>query len=76
MTGLKVGHFVEITTEDGSYKGIVKILTDELIIVSLAMPMTSPRSHSYHWRAGELKSELFKRITKIKNITEDSKEAK
>ena len=68
IKGLKIGGLVKITTKDGAYEGIIREITDTLLVVSLSRALTSAKSHSYHWKAGEFKSELFKRIEKIKNL--------
>jgi len=66
ISGLKEEESVEITTKNGSFEGIIKRLSDVLLVLALFEPMTSPKAHSYHWAAGDLKSVMFRNILKIK----------
>ena len=68
VTGLKEGQNVEVTTADGTIRGMVKALSDILVVLVLLEPLTSKRAHSYHWDAGNLKSVLFKRMKSIRRV--------
>ena len=68
VSGLKPGQTIEVETEHGSVRGVVKKLTNMLVVIVLLEPLTSEKSHSYHWDAGELKSILFKRMIKIRRL--------
>tara|TARA_R110002020_G_scaffold54296_1_gene151539 strand:+ start:338 stop:607 length:270 start_codon:yes stop_codon:yes gene_type:complete len=66
ITGLKKGQSIEVTTKDGTTRGIVSVLTDVLVVITLLEPLTSSRAHSYHWEAGDPYSVMFNKIINIK----------
>lgn len=68
VTGLRKGQNIEVTTADGTIRGVVQALSDMLVVLTLIEPLTSSKAHSYHWDAGNLMSVLFKRMNSIKRL--------
>tara|TARA_B100000767_G_scaffold188433_1_gene175769 strand:+ start:564 stop:881 length:318 start_codon:yes stop_codon:yes gene_type:complete len=68
VKNLKKGFTVEIKTAHGTCRGVVQKTTESLAILTLLKPMTSEKSHSYHWGAGELKSFLYKNMLSLKRL--------
>tara|TARA_R110000772_G_scaffold206273_1_gene316890 strand:+ start:156 stop:437 length:282 start_codon:yes stop_codon:yes gene_type:complete len=68
ITNVKKGSVVEITMSDGSFEAVIQKMNETLMVVTLLTPMTSSKAHSYHWESGSLKSVLFERILKLKDL--------
>lgn len=68
VKNLKKGQAVEITTEEGTYTGVVHTLTNVLVVIVMLEPFTSLRMHAHHWAKESFKSTLFKRLLAIKRI--------
>ena len=68
VKNLKKGFTVEIKSAHGTCRGVVQGTSESLVILTLLKPMTSEKSHSYHWSTGELKSFLYKDMISLKRL--------